>query len=87
MFEDLFQPYFESQWIDYFDFGKLLYMMTALCMVFVKEGVEEVCKAVQILEIKQALKDVTKYVVEDPGAFGCFWFLVYDGLGNADPFL
>ena len=60
--------------------------MTALLKVFSKEEAEETMKAAQEPEIKQALNDVTKHTVEDLGAFGCPWFWVHDGKGNAEPF-
>jgi 2-hydroxychromene-2-carboxylate isomerase len=61
-------------------------MMTALCRVFSKQEAEEVLKSAQTPEIKQALNDITRHVVEDLGAFGCPWFWVHDGLGNTEPF-
>ncbi|KUL87715.1 hypothetical protein ZTR_05829 [Talaromyces verruculosus] len=85
-FEDLLQSCFESLWLDHLDLGKPIHMMTALCKVFNKEEAEEVLKAAQTPDIKQALNDVTRHVVEDLGAFGCPWFWVHDDLGNAEPF-
>lgn len=61
-------------------------MLTALLKVFDNEEAEEVIKAAQSPEIKQALNDTTKHAVEDLGAFGCPWFWVHDGKGNAEPF-
>lgn len=60
--------------------------MTALRKVFNIQEAEDILKAAQTPEIKQALNDTTRHAVEDLGAFGCPWFWVHDGLGNAEPF-
>lgn len=61
-------------------------MLTALLKVFNNQEAEEVIKAAQTPEIKQALNDVTKHAVENLGAFGCPWFWVHDGKGKEEPF-
>lgn len=37
-------------------------------------------------EYKQKLMDITKYVVEKQGAFGCPWFWVTNEEGKGEPF-
>lgn len=82
----MFQSCFESLWFGHLDLAKPEHMLSALLKVFTKEEAEEVMKAAQTPEIKQALNDITKHAVEDLGAFGCPWFWVHDGRGNAEPF-
>ncbi|CAG9951576.1 unnamed protein product [Clonostachys rosea f. rosea IK726] len=84
--EDLFQSCFESLWLEHLDLAKQEHMLTALLKVFNKQEAEGILNAAQKTEIKQALNDVTKHAVEDLGAFGCPWFRVHDGKGNAEPF-
>ncbi|KAH7121668.1 DSBA family oxidoreductase [Dactylonectria macrodidyma] len=84
--EDLFLACFETLWLQHLDLAKPEHMLTALLEVFNKQEAEEIMKDAQSPEIKQALNDATKYAVEDLGAFGCPWFWVHDGKGNAEPF-
>ncbi|KAH7111162.1 putative DSBA family oxidoreductase [Dactylonectria estremocensis] len=84
--EDLFQSCFETLWLQHLDLSKPEHMLTALLKVFSKQEAEGIMQAAQTPEVKQALSDVTKYAVEDLGAFGCPWFWVHDGKGNAEPF-
>lgn len=84
--EDLFQSCFESLWLQHLDLSKPEHMLATLIKVFNKQEAEKILKATQMPEIKQALNEVTKHAVEDLGAFGCPWFWVHDGNGNAEPF-
>ncbi|KAH6867800.1 DSBA family oxidoreductase [Thelonectria olida] len=84
--EDLFQSCFELLWLQHLDLAKPEHMLAALLKVFNKQESADILKAAQTPEIKQALNEATKYAVEDLGAFGCPWFWVHDGKGNAEPF-
>ncbi|RKK84549.1 hypothetical protein BFJ68_g15121 [Fusarium oxysporum] len=84
--EDLFQSCFESLWLEHLDLAKQEHMRTGLLKTFNKQEAEEILNAAQTSEIKLALNDVTKHAIEDLGAFGCPWFWVHDGKGNAEPF-
>lgn len=82
----MFQSCFETLWLQHLDLSKPEHMLTALLKVFNNQEAEEVIKAAQTPEIKQALNDVTKHAVENLGAFGCPWFWVHDGKGKEEPF-
>lgn len=84
--EELFQSCFESLWLQHLDLAKPEHMLTTLLKVFSKQEAEQILKASQAPEVKQALNDVTKHAFQDLGAFGCPWFWVHDGKGNAEPF-
>jgi len=84
--EDMFQSCFETMWLQHLDLSKTENMLIALLKVFNKQEADETMKAAQTPEVKQSLNDATKHAVEDLGAFGCPWFWVQNGRGNAEPF-
>jgi 2-hydroxychromene-2-carboxylate isomerase len=73
-------------WLQHLDLSTTENMLIALLKVFNKQEADETMKAAQTPEVKQSLNDATKHAVEDLGAFGCPWFWVQNGRGNAEPF-
>lgn len=61
-------------------------MLNALQRVFDSREAEEILRKAQSPEIKQNLNDATSHAAGSLGAFGCPWFWVHDGNGNAGPF-
>lgn len=58
----------------------------ALKKVFSDNEVTEVLTAAGDSKIKTQLQATTVRVVKDQGAFGCPWFWVRNGRGQAEPF-
>lgn len=54
--------------------------------VFNDAEITKILKGASGPDIKAELTGITKKAVEDLGAFGCPWFWVHDGKGNAEPF-
>ncbi|KAI8658078.1 Glutathione S-transferase kappa [Fusarium keratoplasticum] len=84
--EPLFEACFESMWVDHKDLSKAEHMLNALQRVFDSREAEEILRKAQSPEIKQNLNDATSHAAGSLGAFGCPWFWVHDGNGNAGPF-
>lgn len=68
------------------DISKPEYLEKALEKVFESTEVKTILEAAAQPEIKGQLAQMTETVVKKFGAFGCPWFWVYDGKGNAEPF-
>ncbi|KAL4907765.1 hypothetical protein BDW74DRAFT_189199 [Aspergillus multicolor] len=85
-FEASFRACFESMWYKHLDISVPENLTIALDTVFDKTQVQYVLVGTSKPEIKQALTDTTAKAVKELGAFGCPWFWVHDGKGNAEPF-
>ncbi|KAM5357359.1 hypothetical protein ACJZ2D_016345 [Fusarium nematophilum] len=84
--EELFRGCFEALWLNHKDLSKSENMMTVLQATFDTEEAEEILQNAQSPTVKQRLNEVTSHAVGKLGAFGCPWFWVHDGKGNAEPF-
>ncbi|KAJ4298049.1 hypothetical protein N0V90_005948 [Kalmusia sp. IMI 367209] len=85
-YEAFFESIFETMWLEQKDISNPDNLRVAVLKTFDKQQTEEILKAADLLEVKQALTDNTTHAFKDLGAFGCPWFWVYDGKGNAEPF-
>lgn len=73
-------------WDDSIDISTPANLSIALRKVFNPAEVQEILDNTSTEVIKSKLTGVTGKVVKELGAFGCPWFWVYDGKGNAEPF-
>ncbi|KAI1929906.1 hypothetical protein LOZ52_000103 [Ophidiomyces ophidiicola] len=85
-FENFFESCFETMWTGQLDISKPENLLVAARKVFDDTQAKEVVQGGNDPEIKKALTDNTEYAVKELGAFGCPWFWVHDGKGNAEPF-
>ncbi|KAF2145319.1 uncharacterized protein K452DRAFT_348929 [Aplosporella prunicola CBS 121167] len=85
-YEDLFESCFQTMYLQGLDISIPENMATACRKTFDEVQTEEVMKAAGDAEVKKALNDTTQHAVKELGAFGCPWFWVHDGKGNAEPF-
>ncbi|KAL4930326.1 putative DSBA family oxidoreductase [Aspergillus undulatus] len=87
-FEAAFHSSFKTMWNSHLDISKPHNLIVALenSTVFNKSQITEILAGAAKPEIKKELTDTTAYAVKDLGAFGCPWFWVHDGKGNAEPF-
>ncbi|KAL4996456.1 thioredoxin-like protein [Aspergillus recurvatus] len=85
-YEASFRSCFEAMWYRHIDISSPENLAIALGEVFDKNQIQEILAGANKPETKQALTDVTTKAVKELGAFGCPWFWVYDGKGNAEPF-
>jgi glutathione S-transferase kappa 1 len=84
--EPVFASFFEAMWLEHLDVSKPEELTTALLRVFDRDSVEKLIHAANLPETKQRLNQVTTYVHQELGAFGCPWFTVHNGEGKAEPF-
>ncbi|KAL6231625.1 hypothetical protein BDW75DRAFT_219632 [Aspergillus navahoensis] len=85
-YEAVFRSCFETMWYGHIDISSPENLAIALGKVFDKNQIQEILAGANKPETKQVLTDVTAKAVKELGAFGCPWFWVYDGKGNAEPF-
>lgn len=85
-YEAFFEVCFETLWLNQKDISKAGNLKSAILKVFDEQAAEAIIRAADAPEIKQALTDNTTHAFKNLGAFGCPWFWVYDGKGNAEPF-
>ncbi|EFW20763.1 DSBA family oxidoreductase [Coccidioides posadasii str. Silveira] len=84
--EDFFESCFETMWNGQLDISKPENLLIAARKVFDEAQAQEILKGGNDPEIKKTLADNTEHAVKTLGAFGCPWFWVHDGKGNAEPF-
>lgn len=85
-YEDLWESLFHAMFMQHLDISEAENVRKAVRDVFSEEDTEAIVKATGTKEVKQALNDMTKHVVEDLGAFGAPWFWVDNGNGKPEPF-
>ncbi|KKK12610.1 hypothetical protein AOCH_002275 [Aspergillus ochraceoroseus] len=85
-YELAFLRCFETMWNGQLDISIPDNLCTALLKLFNPDEVQEILQAASSPEIKEALTKMTDKAVRELGAFGCPWFWVHDGKGNAEPF-
>ncbi|CRG87291.1 hypothetical protein PISL3812_04308 [Talaromyces islandicus] len=85
-YNTFFKVCFESLWLEHKDISVPTNLRSTILKVFDKYQTEEILRAAETPEVKQALMDNTTHAFKELGAFGCPWFLVYDGKGHAEPF-
>ncbi|KAL2865232.1 putative DSBA family oxidoreductase [Aspergillus lucknowensis] len=85
-YEVAFLALFEAMWKGHVDVSVAENLASTLGKVFSKEEVQHILAGANSPEIKQELTGVTGRAVNELGAFGCPWFWVHDGKGNAEPF-
>ncbi|KAF2194380.1 thioredoxin-like protein, partial [Zopfia rhizophila CBS 207.26] len=85
-YEAFFESCFETLWLDQKGISKPDNLTAAILKAFDIQQAEEILRAADMPEAKQTLTDNTTHTFKDLGAFGCPWFWVYDGQGNAEPF-
>jgi 2-hydroxychromene-2-carboxylate isomerase len=73
-------------WKEETDISRPDKLAIALSKAFNEAQVQEIIKGANDPKIKETLTRVTEKVARDLGAYGCPWFWVYDGKGNAEPF-
>ncbi|PTB40216.1 hypothetical protein M441DRAFT_28076 [Trichoderma asperellum CBS 433.97] len=85
-YEAFFDACFKTLWLNQKDISKPGNLKVALLNVFDEQEAEAIIRAADEPEIKQTLADNTTHAFKNLGAFGCPWFWVFDGKGNAEPF-
>jgi 2-hydroxychromene-2-carboxylate isomerase len=85
-YEALFNSCFEALWLDQKDISKPDNLRSAIATTFDEQQTEEIIRAADSPGVKAALMENTTHAFKDLGAFGCPWFWVHDGKGNAEPF-
>ncbi|KAL3481058.1 thioredoxin-like protein [Aspergillus californicus] len=85
-FEAAFLACFETMWKGHIDISIPENLALAFRKVFPEDKVKEILSGAGTPEIKQSLTATTEKAVKELGAFGCPWFWVHDGKGNAEPF-
>ncbi|KAL2829445.1 thioredoxin-like protein [Aspergillus cavernicola] len=85
-YEQAFLACFENMWKEHIDISVPENLSQTLRKIFTENEVADILTKAQTPEIKTALTDATAKAVKELGAFGCPWFWVYDGKGNAEPF-
>ena len=85
-YEAFFYSCFEALWLNQKDISKSCNLRTAIAKTFDRRQTEEILRAADSPEIKSLLMENTTHAFKDLGAFGCPWFWVHDGKGNAEPF-
>ncbi|KAL2802769.1 thioredoxin-like protein [Aspergillus granulosus] len=87
LYESSFYACFDTMWNGHVDISVPENLAVALGKVFKDEtALKEILAGANAPETKQALTDTTGRAVKELGAFGCPWFWVHDGKGNAEPF-
>lgn len=81
-----FKACFENLWLEHKDISVPSNLRSALLKVFDEYQTEEILRAAETPQVKEALMNNTIHAFKELGAFGCPWFWVYDGKGHAEPF-
>ncbi|KAL5341897.1 thioredoxin-like protein [Aspergillus crustosus] len=85
-YEAAFHSIFKTMWYSHIDVSTPENLAIALSPVFTESEIKEILSGASSPDIKAALTATTEKAFKDLGAFGCPWFWVSDGKGNAEPF-
>ena len=85
-FEAAYLQCFEAMWKDQLDISVPDNLSNTLLKVFTEVQVQEILQAAADPKIKEELTKTTERAVKELGAFGCPWFWVRNGKGEAEPF-
>ncbi|KAL3457661.1 thioredoxin-like protein [Aspergillus heterothallicus] len=87
LYESSFHACFDTMWNSHVDISVPENLALALRKVFSDDSVvKQILAGANAPETKQSLTETTGRAVTELGAFGCPWFWVHDGEGNAEPF-